>query len=102
MQEQAQFVVGWGTLSLINAGLAQAKRGRVARGPVPWPTSSPVSWQKASGSVRTCQPMLFGGMVMHKSGRVSVSVWRADWGGLRGGRLGQRRLRGLVGTGVSG
>ena len=25
MQEQAQFVVGWGTLSLINAGLAQAK-----------------------------------------------------------------------------
>ncbi len=25
MQEQAQFFVGWGTLSLINAGLAQAK-----------------------------------------------------------------------------
>lgn len=25
MYEQAQFVVGWGTLSLINAGLAQAK-----------------------------------------------------------------------------
>jgi len=25
MHEQAQFVVGWGTLSLINAGLAQAK-----------------------------------------------------------------------------
>ena len=25
MPEQAQFVVGWGTLSLINAGLAQAK-----------------------------------------------------------------------------
>ena len=25
MQEQTQFFVGWGTLSLINAGLAQAK-----------------------------------------------------------------------------
>jgi hypothetical protein len=25
MHEQAQFFVGWGTLSLINAGLAQAK-----------------------------------------------------------------------------
>ncbi len=25
MPEQAQFFVGWGTLSLINAGLAQAK-----------------------------------------------------------------------------
>ena len=25
MQNQAQFFVGWGTLSLINAGLAQAK-----------------------------------------------------------------------------
>lgn len=25
MQEQAQFFVGWGTLSLINAGLAQSK-----------------------------------------------------------------------------
>ncbi len=25
MQDQAQFFVGWGTLSLINAGLAQAK-----------------------------------------------------------------------------
>lgn len=25
MHEHAQFVVGWGTLSLINAGLAQAK-----------------------------------------------------------------------------
>lgn len=25
MHEQAQFVVGWGTLSLINAGLAQSK-----------------------------------------------------------------------------
>jgi hypothetical protein len=25
MHDQAQFVVGWGTLSLINAGLAQAK-----------------------------------------------------------------------------
>jgi hypothetical protein len=25
MHEQAQYVVGWGTLSLINAGLAQAK-----------------------------------------------------------------------------
>ena len=27
MQNQAQFFVGWGTLSLINAGLAQAKGG---------------------------------------------------------------------------
>jgi len=26
MQDQAQFFVGWGTLSLINAGLAQSKR----------------------------------------------------------------------------
>jgi hypothetical protein len=26
MPEQAQFFVGWGTLSLINAGLAQSKR----------------------------------------------------------------------------
>ncbi len=26
MQNQAQFFVGWGTLSLINAGLAQSKR----------------------------------------------------------------------------
>ena len=25
MQDQAEFFVGWGTLSLINAGLAQAK-----------------------------------------------------------------------------
>lgn len=25
MHDQAQFVVGWGTLSLINAGLAQSK-----------------------------------------------------------------------------
>ena len=25
MQDQAQYVVGWGTLSLINAGLAQSK-----------------------------------------------------------------------------
>jgi len=25
MQNQAQFFVGWGTLSLINAGLAQSK-----------------------------------------------------------------------------
>jgi len=25
MNESAQFVVGWGTLSLINAGLAQSK-----------------------------------------------------------------------------
>lgn len=25
MNEQAQFFVGWGTLSLINAGLAQSK-----------------------------------------------------------------------------
>lgn len=25
MQDQASFFVGWGTLSLINAGLAQAK-----------------------------------------------------------------------------
>ncbi len=25
MQDQAQFFVGWGTLSLINAGLAQSK-----------------------------------------------------------------------------
>ena len=25
MEQQAQFFVGWGTLSLINAGLAQAK-----------------------------------------------------------------------------
>ena len=25
MHEQAQFFVGWGTLSLINAGLAQSK-----------------------------------------------------------------------------
>lgn len=25
MRDQAQFFVGWGTLSLINAGLAQAK-----------------------------------------------------------------------------
>ena len=25
MHDQAQFVVGWGTLSLINAGLAQGK-----------------------------------------------------------------------------
>jgi hypothetical protein len=25
MQENAQFVVGWGTLALINAGLAQSK-----------------------------------------------------------------------------
>jgi hypothetical protein len=25
MQEQAQYVVGWGTLSFINAGLAQCK-----------------------------------------------------------------------------
>jgi hypothetical protein len=25
MHDQAEFVVGWGTLSLINAGLAQAK-----------------------------------------------------------------------------
>jgi hypothetical protein len=25
MQEQASYVVGWGTLSLINAGLAQSK-----------------------------------------------------------------------------
>jgi type IV secretory pathway VirB2 component (pilin) len=25
MHEQAQFFVGWGTLSLLNAGLAQAK-----------------------------------------------------------------------------
>ena len=25
MHEQAEFFVGWGTLSLINAGLAQAK-----------------------------------------------------------------------------
>lgn len=25
MQDQAQYFVGWGTLSLINAGLAQAK-----------------------------------------------------------------------------
>ena len=25
MHEQAQFLVGWGTLSLINAGLAQSK-----------------------------------------------------------------------------
>ena len=25
MQEQAQYAIGWGTLSLINAGLAQAK-----------------------------------------------------------------------------
>lgn len=25
MENQAQFFVGWGTLSLINAGLAQAK-----------------------------------------------------------------------------
>lgn len=27
MHNQAQFFVGWGTLSLINAGLAQAKGG---------------------------------------------------------------------------
>jgi hypothetical protein len=33
MQDQAQFFVGWGTLSLINAGLAQAK-GRT--GPLWW------------------------------------------------------------------
>jgi len=26
MHDQAEFVVGWGTLSLINAGLAQGKR----------------------------------------------------------------------------
>jgi type IV secretory pathway VirB2 component (pilin) len=25
MQEQAQYAIGWGTLSLINAGLAQSK-----------------------------------------------------------------------------
>lgn len=33
MHEQAQFFVGWGSLSLINAGLAQAK-GR--SGPLWW------------------------------------------------------------------
>lgn len=46
MHDQAQFYVGWGTLSLINAGLAQSKNPQrtslVGGIPVPWAFGNPV------------------------------------------------------------